>query len=51
MNEIRHFWYGCWPADSVGFNGNSFTAVCDHCGHRILQDSWGQWFSIGDKNE
>lgn len=45
--KIRHFWFGCWPGSTVGFDGASFCAVCAFCGDRILQDSWGQWFSIG----
>lgn len=45
--RIRHWWLGCWPRGAVGFDGVSMTAVCAYCDYRILQDSYGQWFSAG----
>jgi len=48
--RLRHWWIGCWPRGAVGFDGASMTAVCAYCGHRILQDSQGNWFSVGEGN-
>ena len=48
--RIRHWWLGCWPRGAVGFDGAPLTAVCAFCGHRILQDSQGNWFSVGEGN-
>lgn len=45
FKHLCHDIYG-WhePADKVGFDGASFTAVCKYCGKPILQDSQGNWF-------
>ena len=39
------------PDDKVGFDGCSLTATCKYCHKRILQDSQGNWFSIGSSSE
>ena len=60
IGAIFYFWKGWnrwfyhdimeWhrPKDVVGFDGCSFTTRCRYCNKRILQDSQGNWFSIGE---
>ena len=31
----------------IGFDGASPTSRCDRCDKRVLQDSQGNWFTIG----
>ncbi len=31
-----------------GFDGASFTAICSRCNKRVLMDSQGNWFTIGE---
>lgn len=33
------------PVDQIGFDGASATSWCRYCGHPILQDSQGGWFT------
>lgn len=35
------------PTGKVGFDGCSLSCVCKKCGDELLQDSQGNWFSIG----
>ncbi len=49
---------GVWACDELGwhkapvkqsFDGCSFGGKCPRCGRPVLQDSQGDWFSIGEK--
>lgn len=52
MGVIRRFlceflgWHR--PKDVVGFDGCSLTSRCRYCNKRIMQDSQGNWYSIGE---
>lgn len=35
------------PTGKVSFDGCSLGCVCEKCGEELLQDSQGNWFSIG----
>lgn len=35
------------PTGKVSFDGCSLGCVCEKCGDELLQDSQGNWFSIG----
>jgi hypothetical protein len=39
-------WHRPAQAVAMGWDGVSFTAVCERCGRRILMDSQGNWFSV-----
>ncbi len=39
------------PAGKVSFDGCSLGCVCGKCGDELLQDSQGNWFSIGQPKE
>ena len=41
--------YLAWhfPDDSRGFDGCSVESHCKLCGRLILQDSQGNWFTVG----
>ena len=32
-----------------GFDGLSFEGTCSRCSKKVLQDSQGNWFGVGDK--
>ncbi len=34
-----------------GFDGASLTGICSRCNKRVLMDSQGNWFMVGDKDK
>jgi len=51
-----HQWWGRLACNKLGwhkapiaqtFDGCSYYGDCPRCGHRVLQDSQGNWFSVG----
>ena len=38
------------PYTTTGFDGCSMTGKCQRCAHRLLMDSQGNWFSVGEDN-
>ena len=49
---FKWFYHGVlgWhePKDEEKYDGCSYTSVCKYCGKRIMQDSQGNWFEVGD---
>lgn len=49
LRRLIHDWLG-WHlrVETLGFDGVSWVGRCRDCGRRVLKDSQGNWFAVGE---